>query len=87
MTAASRPELTLLGRPECSLCERFLEALAEAVPDWLPQVRVADVDARPGWTGRWGLRIPVLLDDEGSLICEAQFDAVQFAVWWHARQR
>jgi len=66
--------LTLLSRDGCGLCEEFLEAFAAACPDLLPHLVVADVDSRAGWAGRWGHVIPVLIDDDGSLLCETFFD-------------
>ena len=66
--------LTLLSRDGCGLCEEFLEAFAAACPDLLPALTVADVDSRAGWAGRWGHVIPVLIDDDGTLLCETFFD-------------
>ena len=66
--------LTLLSRDGCGLCEEFLEAFAAACPDLLPRLVVADVDSRAGWVGRWGHVIPVLIDDDGSALCETFFD-------------
>ncbi|WP_293373803.1 glutaredoxin family protein [Nevskia sp.] len=66
--------LTLLSRDGCGLCEEFLEAFAAACPDLLPRLLVADVDSRPGWAGRWGALIPVLIDEDGTVICETFFD-------------
>lgn len=66
--------LTLLSREGCGLCEEFLDAFAAACPDLLPRLTIADVDSRPGWAGRWGDVIPVLIDDEGSVLCETFFD-------------
>ncbi|MGQ3056495.1 MAG: glutaredoxin family protein [Nevskia sp.] len=66
--------LTLLGRDGCGLCEEFLEGFAAACPDLLPRLAMADVDSRAGWAGRWGHLIPVLIDDEGTPLCETFFD-------------
>ncbi len=66
--------LTLLGRDGCGLCEEFLEAFAAACPDLLPRLAVADVDSRAGWAGRWGKVIPVLIDEDGTPLCETFFD-------------
>ena len=73
MSGAPR-SLTLLSRDGCGLCEEFLEAFAASCPDLLPVLTVADVDSRAGWAGRWGLLIPVLLDDEGTALCVTVFD-------------
>lgn len=69
--------LTLLSREGCGLCEEFLAAFATACPDLLPRLVVADVDSRAGWAGRWGNVIPVLIDDDGSPLCETFFDEAQ----------
>jgi len=66
--------LTLLSREGCGLCEEFLEAFAAACPDLLPALTIADVDSRAGWAGRWGHVIPVLIDDDGTVLCETFFD-------------
>ncbi len=66
--------LTLLSRDGCGLCEEFLEAFAAACPDLLPALTIADVDSRAGWAGRWGHVIPVLIDDDGTVLCETFFD-------------
>lgn len=79
--------LTLLGREHCGLCEEFLEALATEFPALLPALAIADVDSRPGWQGRYGLVIPVLLDDEGTVICATRFDAAAVAAALAAEQR
>ncbi len=73
--------LTLLSREGCGLCEEFVEAFAAAFPVLLPALAIADVDSRPGWQGRYGLVIPVLLDDEGTAICTTHFDAAAFSAW------
>ena len=66
--------LTLLSRDGCGLCEEFVEAFATACPDLLPRLVIADVDSRPGWAGRWGSAIPVLIDGDGSPLCVTFFD-------------
>lgn len=64
-------KLTLLGRPDCHLCEAFEQELHERRIAF----EHADVDSRPDWQRRWGLKIPVLLASDGSLICAGEFDA------------
>lgn len=74
-------KLRLLGRPDCALCEELLDELqahplAAAVElEWL------DVDADPRWQRRYGLRIPVLLDAWGEVVCEGRFDAQAFSAF------
>jgi len=69
----SKPALLLLTRPECGLCEEFREALEQAFPGKF-EVREACVDDRPEWRQRYGLKIPVLLDEQGTLLCSTRFD-------------
>jgi len=45
------------------------------------ELRHADVDSRPDWQRRYGLRIPVLLDGWDEVVCEAHFDAEAFSAW------
>ena len=71
--------LTLLSRPECGLCEEFLEdlqSLGQRVK--LPEVLVMDVDSDPELARRYGLDIPVLLLD-GVSVCRHQLDADELA--------
>ena len=73
-TAATKPRLLLLTRPDCHLCEEFRAALEAAFPDKFDVV-AADVDSKPVWQRRYGLKIPVLLDADGEVLCETRFDA------------
>ena len=69
------PQLTLLSRTECELCERLLAeltALRARVP--LPPLQLLDVDADPDLVRRWGLKVPVLLLD-GVRVCGPELDA------------
>lgn len=69
-----RTKVTLLGRPGCHLCEEFeFELLAHAGPGTL-QIALEDVDSREDWKRRYGMKIPVLLADDGSLICATRVD-------------
>ena len=67
-------QLTLLTRPDCGLCEEFLDdinALAAVTP--LPAVALLDVDSDPLLARRHGLDIPVLLLD-GVPVCRHRLD-------------
>ncbi|GAC1628876.1 MAG: hypothetical protein NVS9B10_19290 [Nevskia sp.] len=70
----TRP-LLLLTREGCGLCEEFREEFLAEFPQLAGALQLADVDSRPGWAGRYGLMIPVLLDDEGTVLAETRFDA------------
>lgn len=75
-----RPQLLLLSRPGCHLCEEFREALEAAFPGRF-DLREVSVDVRPDWHSRFGAKIPVLLARDGALICESFFDAGKLARW------
>lgn len=66
--------LLLLTRDACGLCEEFHQALLADFPELADRIDQADVDSRAGWQGRYGLVIPVLLDDEGSVVCETRYE-------------
>ena len=72
MTSA-RPVLLLLTRPGCELCEEFRAELEQAFPNRF-ELREACVDDDPDWQRRYGLKIPVLLDQQGTLLCATRFD-------------
>ncbi len=68
--------LTVLTRPECELCEQLGLALQQHLAgrahlDW------RDVDEREHWQRRYGLKIPVVLDDNGLLLMSGSFDAAK----------
>lgn len=69
----SRPVLLLLGRPGCHLCEEFRHELEQAFPARF-ELLEACVDDKPAWRDRFGARIPVLLTEEGAVLCESRFD-------------
>jgi hypothetical protein len=73
VSARSRPVLTLLSRPDCHLCEAFRAELEQAFPGRF-EVREACVDDDPEWRRRYGLKVPVLLDERGELLCATRFD-------------
>ena len=64
---------TLLSREGCELCEEFAQAAREHFGPAVT-ISVQDVDARADWQRRYGLRIPVLLDEWNEVIAETHFD-------------
>lgn len=67
--------LLLLSRPGCCLCDELEdELLAEFGPQAFAVERV-DVDSRPEWRQRYGLLIPVLLDESGQVRSETHLQA------------
>jgi len=69
------PNLLLLTRDDCPLCDEFLEELAHEFPQLSDAVLIADVDSRRDWQERYGRRIPVLLDEDGAVWSEGRLDA------------
>ena len=69
--------LTLLSRPECGLCEDFLEELRVfGAHHALPELVVMDVDSDPELARRHGLDVPVLLLD-GVPVCRHRLDGAE----------
>lgn len=67
-------KVKLLGRPDCHLCEEFeQELLAHAGPGVF-EIEHVNVDSRPEWKRRYGTKIPVLLDSNDLVVCQAPFD-------------
>lgn len=79
--------LRLIGRPGCHLCEELFEALLTEFPGEAWQIEQADVDSREDWQRRYGLKIPVLLDDDGSVVCTTFFDAEAVGDWLAQQKR
>ena len=71
--------MLLLSRPDCPLCEEFLEELAHEFPALAARVRTGDVDSRDDWRGQYGRRIPVLLGEDGSVWSEGHLDVAAVA--------
>jgi len=74
----SRPRLTLLSRPGCHLCEDLRETLDASFPGRF-DVHESCVDDRPEWKARFGMVIPVLLGDDGAVLCQTHFDPEKVA--------
>lgn len=70
-----KPKLLLLSRPECELCEELEFALFTQFSASAFELERADVDSRPEWKTRYGLKIPVLLSAAGEVLCSTRFDA------------
>lgn len=67
----------LLGRPDCHLCEEFEAALLAHTGGDIELER-ACVDDRGEWRLRFGWRIPVLLNEAGTVLSEGVFDPEAF---------
>ena len=70
-----KPKLLLLSRPDCELCEEFEFELMTQFGIADLELEKADVDSRPDWKTRYGLKIPVLLTAAGEVLCSTRFDA------------
>ena len=72
-----KPRILLLTRPGCGLCEEFEAELLAHFGTAAFEIEHLDVDSRPEWQTRYGLKIPVLLSAQGELICATHFDAAE----------
>jgi thioredoxin reductase (NADPH) len=75
--APAAPQLRLLTRPDCGLCEDMLaqlQALGRRQP--LPPITLVEVDSDAELRRRYGLKIPVLLLDD-TPVCEQRLDAAE----------
>jgi hypothetical protein len=70
-----RPKLLLLTRPECGLCDELEAELLAHFGAAAFELQRADVDSRPDWRQRYGLKIPVLLAADGEMLCSVRLDA------------
>ena len=64
---------TVLSRPECSLCETFMDELVEVLGSSAALVEVRDITGEIDLERRYGARIPVLLIDE-EFVCAYRLD-------------
>ncbi|MFO1324063.1 MAG: glutaredoxin family protein [Burkholderiales bacterium] len=72
------PELTLLSRGYCHLCEEMRDALAPLAERFHATVVEIDVDAFPELEATYGDRVPMLLlgtPAEGVELCRYRLDA------------
>jgi hypothetical protein len=72
------PRLTLFQRDDCHLCDLALEVLAQArVPDF----ESVFIDGDDGLESRYGLRVPVLRDEDNGRELEWPFGGEQLRAW------
>ena len=64
--------MIFLERQNCNLCEDAWAVLAAATTT--EGVRRVDIDEDDDLVAEYGLRIPVLLSDEGDVLAEGVFD-------------
>lgn len=73
---AAPPALTLLTRPGCHLCDEMKARVAPLVARLGGTLTEVDVDSDPVRSERFGLEIPVLLDEEGRVVAKVR-DSVE----------
>lgn len=65
-------KVRLLTRPGCHLCEEMLALAGPVAREEGVALEVVDVDSDPALAARWGLEIPVLLDESGRLVAKVR---------------
>ena len=73
-------KLVLLSRPKCHLCEQMLSQAQEMLPENLV-IEIRSVDDDPELQQEFGLRIPVLMDDEQTVLCEGRLNGARLTAW------
>jgi glutaredoxin 2 len=68
-------DLTLYVREGCHLCEEFLAQLVQLLEHSDTTVSVVDVDRDPHTASLFGLKVPVLVAQDGEL-CHYELDQV-----------
>ena len=75
------PHLILFQRDDCQLCDQALALLAAArVPDF----RNGWIDDDPALEARYGMRVPVLRDEDSGRELDWPFDAAALCAFIHA---
>ncbi len=83
----SRPDLALLTRPKCHLCDEMRVVLDEVLPGLDLDYREVDIDNDPQLVERYGESIPVLLRD-GRAVAKVRIEPSQLRRivarrrWW-----
>lgn len=70
--ASAPPDLRLLSRPGCHLCEEMRAAVRPLVEAKGGRLSVVDVDSDPALAARFGNEIPVLLDAEDRVVAKVR---------------
>lgn len=70
--------LILYQRDDCHLCDLALEVLAAARA---PEFESVFIDEDAGLEERYGVRVPVLRDDDSGVELDWPFDAGQLQAW------
>ncbi len=70
--SSAPPDLRLLSRPGCHLCEEMHASVLPLVEARGGRLAVVDVDSDPALRARFGDEIPVLLAADGSVVAKAR---------------
>ncbi len=70
----------ILSRPDCSLCESFLEELSDLLGAPISQIRMVDISDDENLERKYGSRIPVLLI-EGEFVCAYRLDRARIQAY------
>ena len=60
------------SRPGCHLCELLIDELTPLIRGRL-ELEVRDIDTRPEWKLKYGIRIPVV-EYQGETVCQHHLD-------------
>ena len=64
--------IRVYSRPGCHLCELLIEELLPLIRGHL-ELEVVDIDTRPEWLLKYGVRIPVV-EYDGQTVCQYHLD-------------
>lgn len=70
----------VLSRPECGLCESFLEELSDVLGTHAIQIRVVDISEDEDLERKYGSRIPVLLIED-EFVCAYRLDKARIKAY------
>ena len=66
-------KIRVYSRPGCHLCELLIDELLPLIRGRL-DLEVLNIDTRPEWTEKYGIRIPVV-EYAGQTLCQFHLDA------------
>ena len=66
--------LLVYGRSYCHLCDEMVAALRALQGPLAFRLELLDVDSDPDLEARFGERVPVLVDSQGTEICHYRLD-------------
>lgn len=64
--------IRVYSRPGCHLCEQLIDELLPLIRGRL-DLEVVDIDTRPEWKIKYGIRIP-LVEYDGQTVCQYHLD-------------